>query len=323
MNAEEIQALLDAGTKEPSAVSSVAVLDETEGIESPSDAVAEEEKPWTPEFAFGSDEPTIQAEPASPEHGDVPAGVVPDSPPDHIAPANATPEPVASEAVVPTPIAAVGSVAVPLWIQATAVGALGMSIIAASLGFINRSVLESQVSQLAAQNAKLQERCDFQQSLCQRLMGNPGDPDRPFWDLRTHVLDLDREFLGQVPTQVGAVNVIRSRPKSLNDRAQLHFEITNPNALTLHRGQLIVRTSDQPHDPNEAYDYDALRAWQKTIHRKVYEFGELTAGQTRAIDVSVASKDDSEEPPQYVDFEISFGYYSASEKPAASVSPAE
>ncbi|QDV14901.1 hypothetical protein CA51_48110 [Rosistilla oblonga] len=331
MNADEIQALLDAAPQNLGPATSVAVLNEPDETEQP-DAQAEssesDDSSWTPEFG-AEEEPAADlsqagedppAAPPTDTAAAAPAAIAPESiaaaapaadPTPVVAPTKTTPDespaPVAAASSTPAPVVAA---TLPMWIKLTTGGTLVLSIAATSLGFINRSVLESEVDRLEIANASLNDRCDFQQTLCQRLMGNPGDRDRPFWDARPHVLDLDQAFLAQIPTQVGDVNVIRTRPTSLNDRGELNFEITNPNALTLHRGQLIIRTSDQPHDPSRAYDYDALRAWQKTVTTKTYELGELPAGQTRQVLASVQPVDDSDELPKYVDFEIVFGYYS-------------
>ncbi|QDV71043.1 hypothetical protein Poly24_47760 [Rosistilla carotiformis] len=318
MNADEIQALLDAAPQSVVPATSVAVLNEVDEVEPAAEAAAEDEQPGPPEFAFGGDEPEEELK----------VSVVDESATSTVqvqpAPQEMPSEPAASPIAAPQVAAiATGPASIPMWIKGTAGVALVLSIAATTLGFINRSVLEARIEQLDVQNVSLRDRCDFQQALCQQLMGNPGDPDKPFWDVRSHVLNLDQAFLAQVPTQVGSVNVIRSRPTSLNERTQLHFEITNPNALTLHRGQLIVRTSSVPHDPGQDYDYEALRAWYKTVKTTTYEIGELRSGQTRVVEASAGTADDSDPDPQYVDFQVTFGYYSANDSSLATASAAE
>lgn len=303
MNADEIQALLDAAPKPAEPAASVAVLNEPEEINEIEVVGAVDDQPEV-------------SEPVSEQ---VAASVEPEPPKEE--PAEPVSVPVET-ATNPAP-AATGPLTNALWIKLTACGAFALALTAAVLGLVNRSAMASQVAMLTAENASLNQRCDFQQSLCARLLGDSGDPDRPFWDARTHVLDLDREFLAQVPTQVGDVNVIRARPQSLNEREELHFEITNPNALTLHRGQLLVRSSTQPRDPKQAFDYESLRSWYKTVETQVYEIGELTAGQTRRITASVSKADESDEPPAYVDFEIVFDYYSATGETTAASSQAD
>ncbi|MEZ6089192.1 MAG: hypothetical protein R3C05_14415 [Pirellulaceae bacterium] len=334
MNAAEIQALLDAKHKERAAAGRSAPLN--------SDPIANETSEATEQtssqdgddmplaFVGGddfldtpSDEPEPNVEPetesspqeavasASTDTADIDSVVSIESKECDKSERSA---PCEAEGVAANQTVSTSTASSPLWMKLCLGSAACLAIAATTIGLINRNVLQAQLNQLASSNEDLLNRCRYNQTQCDLLMGNPGNIDRPFWNNRYHVLDLDREFFAQVPTSVGMVNVLRIRPASLNERHQLAFEITNPNVLKLHHGKLVIRTSDEAFDSSRRYDYDHLRDWLKSVKSTTYDLGDLLPGQTCRITASVGEekKDGlrSIDNVEYVDFEVVFDYFS-------------